>query len=90
MSEPGEKKPVEVPTLHVLGPFNEWMQSCVRCKALLVDYRRMSWPADQEPPRGFPEGTEYVVGGRWPRFTVPRSEYAGVTVPCEAPKESTS
>lgn len=74
-----------VPKLHVLGEYKDLVQSCTRCGATILDYRRAAWPSDQPPPRGFPTGTEYVIGSGNPRFYLPRSDYNGPMAMCEAP-----
>ena len=78
-----ENKTVIPATVHICGPYKDWVQVCTRCGEVLTDYRNAAWPVDQEPPRGFEEGIELVVTNSNPSYFEPRDSYNGPMKVCE-------
>ena len=68
---------------HLPGKFENLMQHCARCGALLFDYRSCAWPVNQPPPSGVREGVELVIEkvGRMTSY-VPANEFQGIVTPC--------
>jgi hypothetical protein len=61
--------------IHLAGPFIGLVQRCLRCDAILIDYRDSMVPADDPRPlRGWPEGASVDVYEGWPRQSIVTDE----------------
>lgn len=49
-------------TEHIVNEMDESMvQRCVLCGEVIEDYNGCSWPANQDPPTGWPAGSVFVM-----------------------------
>ena len=52
---------------HRASPMINLVQRCTRCFAILYDLRNAVWPADSDPPTGWPYDAIVLVDGNFSR-----------------------
>jgi hypothetical protein len=64
-------------TKHIAGRYDQGLQRCILCGAVIIDDRGAMWHGDGPPPRGWEEGEIFMSDGN-PRMTMkadPSDEY---------------